>query len=177
MSNHAASPSPLQNVEITERVNMLYGDACCKFPTYETMVLKHFCSRMIETFGGDETSPEVAEAFAYARYAYDYLSPSEIEAHMDDNRSHGICSHGLTEDTCPCGCFELPGPDDHVDFSTDGYYPEDDSELIRKEWAEKEERWRQEEIADASRTCMKAIVLNTKSACIRSVLKILRLWR
>ncbi|RMN19057.1 putative regulatory protein, partial [Pseudomonas cannabina] len=113
----------------------------------------------------------------YARYAYDYLSPSEIEAHMDDNRSHGICSHGLTEDTCPCGCFELPGPDDHVDFSTDGYYPEDDSELIRKEWAEKEERWRQEEIADASRTCMKAIVLNTKSACIRSVLKILRLWR
>ncbi|MBM0137610.1 regulator, partial [Pseudomonas cannabina pv. alisalensis] len=99
MSNHAASPSPLQNVEITERVNMLYGDACCKFPTYETMVLKHFCSRMIETFGGDETSPEVAEAFAYARYTYDYLSPSEIEAHMDDNRSHGICSHGLTEDT------------------------------------------------------------------------------
>ncbi|RMM26549.1 putative regulatory protein [Pseudomonas syringae pv. berberidis] len=79
----------------------------------------------------------------------------------------------MTEDTCPCGCFELPGPDDHVDFSTDGYYPEDDSELIRKEWVEKEERWRQEEIADASRTGMKAIVLNTKNACIR----ILRLWR
>ncbi|AVB13232.1 MULTISPECIES: regulator [Pseudomonas syringae group] len=177
MPNHAASPSPLQNVEITERVNMLYGDACRKFPTYETMVLKHFCSRMIKTFGDDETSPEVAETFAYARCAYDYLSPPEIEAHMDDNRSHGICSHGLTENTCPCGCFELPGPDDHVDFSTDGYYPEDDSELIRKEWAEKEERWRQEEIADASRTGMKAIVLNTKNACIRSVLKILRLWR
>ncbi|WP_080438914.1 regulator [Pseudomonas syringae] len=156
MSNHAASPSPLQNVEITERVNMLYGDVCRRFPTYETMVLKHFCSRMIETFGGDEAAPEpAAQAFTYARSDYNYLSPSEIKAAREVNRSHGICSHGLTSDTCPCGCFEFTGLEacedsgpQQCDLMQEPAF-EQDSDLVMsdEECAQLQEQWLQEEIS------------------------------
>jgi hypothetical protein len=139
------------------------------------MVFKHFCSKMIETFGSNEQSSEVVAAFVYARSAYDYLSPSEIETVMKDNRRQGICSHGLTEDTCPCGCFEFSGTEEFENFSPDETILEDDCELIAKEWAEKVERWRQEEILGTSGSGLKANVLNAKNACMRSFLKILRI--
>ncbi|MCK9694179.1 regulator [Pseudomonas syringae] len=166
MSNHTAMHSASQNVEITKRVDMLYGEACRQFPTYETMVFEHFCSQMIETFGDDELALEAADAFTYARLDYDYLSPSEIKAAREINRSHGICSHGLTEDTCPCGCFEFTGPEVY-----EHYGPEDcdltDAEVFEisdpalamsdEEWELMNEQWRQQETLYASKPIRKLL--------------------
>lgn len=145
MSNHTAMHSASQNAEITKRVDMLYGEACRQFPTYETMVTEHFCSQMIETFGNDEMAPEAADAFSYARSDYDYRSPSELKAAREFNRSHGICSHGLTEDTCPCGCFEFTGLEVYEDFGPQECDLMDDPDLVMsdEEWARIQEQWRQ----------------------------------
>lgn len=83
-------------------VDDFYNQACKQYSTYETMVIKGFCSLMDDRF-----DPVVdKDAFDYAREAYDYLTPSEIRDMDSDNAAEGVCSHGLTSDTCPCGCFE-----------------------------------------------------------------------
>ncbi|MDU8456801.1 regulator [Pseudomonas syringae group sp. J254-4] len=160
MSNYAAIYSSSQNSEITKRVDVLYSEACREYPTYETLVFEHFCSQMIETFGDDELAPEAADAFSYARSDYDYRSPSEIMAAREVNRSHGICSHGLTKDTCPCGCFEFTGQEVYEDYGPDECEPIDADFLVTtdptlamsdEEWELMNEQWRQQEILEASR--------------------------
>lgn len=83
-------------------VNDLYSQACKQYPTYETMVIKGFCSLMDEHF--DPVADK--EAFDYARKEYDYLTPTEIDEMDAENAEDDVCGHGLTSDTCPCGCFE-----------------------------------------------------------------------
>ncbi|PBP87568.1 regulator [Pseudomonas syringae] len=161
MSDHTAANSTSQNAEITKRVDMLYGEACGQFPTYETMVFEHFCSQMIETFGDDELAPEAADAFSYARSDYDYLSPAEIMAAREVNRSHGICSHGLTKDTCPCGCFEFTGLEVYEDYGPQECDLIDDPDLVIQE------------ISGASGAKMVWVSTHTKTPLIRSFLSYL----
>ncbi|WP_438299550.1 hypothetical protein [Pseudomonas sp. NMS19W] len=93
---------------IEDTVGKLYGEAVQRYPTYEAVVRSHFCKKMRETFGNDENpNAEVQYAFAFARYAYDYVSEAELLAIETVDRNNGICSHGLTLLTCPCGCFEV----------------------------------------------------------------------
>ncbi|WP_117140443.1 regulator [Pseudomonas amygdali] len=169
MSNHSAVHSAPQNAVITKRVDMLYDKACRQFPTYETMVYEHFCSEMIETFGDDEMSPEAADAFSYARSDYDYRSPAEIRAAREVNRSHGICSHGLTKDTCPCGCFEFTGLEVYEDFGPEECDLMDDPDLVMsdEEWTRIQEQWRQKEIAGASGKKMVWVSTHTKPTLVR----------
>jgi hypothetical protein len=95
------------NIEAMERkVDDLYGAACGRFPTYDTMVHNAFCASMDDEFGTDEHAEGVAEAFAYAREAYGYMSASENEAQRQEDADNGLCWHGLDVMTCPCGCFE-----------------------------------------------------------------------
>lgn len=83
-------------------VDDFYSQACKQYSTYETMVIKGFCRLMDDHF--DPLTDK--DAFDYACTEYDYLTPSEIDAMDSGNKSNGICGHGLTSDTCPCGCFE-----------------------------------------------------------------------
>lgn len=85
-----------------DTVDDFYNQACKQYSTYETMVIKGFCSLMDDHF--DPVLDK--DAFDYARKAYDYLTPSEIRSMDADNEDDGVCGHGLTSDTCPCGCFE-----------------------------------------------------------------------
>ncbi|WP_054084942.1 hypothetical protein [Pseudomonas syringae] len=182
MSDYTAAHSASQNAGITKRVDMLYGEACRQFPTYETLVFEHFCSRMIETFGGDEAAPEpAAQAFTYARSDYNYLSPSEIKAAREVNRSHGICSHGLTSDTCPCGCFEFTGLEVYEDsgpqqcdlMQEPAFEQDPDLVMSDEECAQLQEQWLQEEISRTSGPDMKRVSIHTTNAAIRSFLKFL----
>ncbi|VXC23992.1 putative regulatory protein [Pseudomonas sp. 8Z] len=94
--------------EIEAQVDRFYGEAVKRYPTYETMVQSHFCELMRNTFGeNEEVNQDVAYAYAYARELYDYLSQDELDKANADAFNKGICSHGLTAKTCPCGCFEL----------------------------------------------------------------------
>ncbi|EPS3502434.1 hypothetical protein ACVD6R_005930 [Pseudomonas aeruginosa] len=98
------APAVDSSIEAMERkVDDLYGAACKRFPTYDTMVHNAFCASMVIEFGTDELAEGVAEVFAYAREAYGYMSASEIEAQRQED---GLCWHGLDAMTCPCGCFE-----------------------------------------------------------------------
>lgn len=85
-----------------DTVDDFYNQACKQYSTYETMVIKGFCRSMDDRF--DPVTDK--DAFDYARKEYDYMTPSEIAAMDSDNESEGICGHGLTVNTCPCGCFE-----------------------------------------------------------------------
>ncbi|PMY79862.1 hypothetical protein C1X72_17835 [Pseudomonas sp. FW306-2-2C-D06B] len=101
------APVTESNIEAMERkVDDLYGAACKRYPTYDTMVHNAFCASMDSAFGTDEQAEGVAEVFAYARDAYGYMSASEREAQRQEDADNGICSHGLDSMTCPCGCFE-----------------------------------------------------------------------
>ena len=93
---------------IEDSVGKLYGEAVQRYPTYEAVVRSHFCKRMRETFGNEENlNAEVQYAFAFARHAYDYVSEAELLEIEAADRDNGICAHGLTWLTCPCGCFEV----------------------------------------------------------------------
>lgn len=88
------------------RVDDLFSAAAKRFSSYEAVAFSEFCSQMIEHFGDDEQIPESAEAFAYARSQYGYLSPDELEAVQAADADNDICRHGLDWMTCPAGCFE-----------------------------------------------------------------------
>ncbi|GKQ49111.1 regulator [Pseudomonas syringae] len=169
--------SHCSTTELSERVDRLYSDACRRYSTYETVVLHHFCSLMIDTFGDDEKASGAAEAFAYDRANFDYLTPLEIAAATAADKLKGFCSHGLTVMNCPCGCFELDETDDDQDFGFEFEGIEDDSELIAEEWAQKVEQWRQDEATNTSRTTLKAAYIYTKTALNNSLLKFVHMWR
>ncbi len=179
--NITSSTSPhdshCSKTEVSERVDRLYGDACRRYSTYETVVFHHFCSLMIDTFGEDEKASGAAEAFAYARANFDYQTPLEIAAATAADKLKGFCSHGLTVMTCPCGCFEFDETDDDQDsdFQFEGI--EDDSELIAEEWAQKEEQWRQDEATNTSVATLKAAYAYTKTAFNNSLFKFVHMWR
>lgn len=86
----------------TNIVDDFYSQACKQYSTYETMVIKGFARLMDDHF--DPVTDK--DAFDYARKEYDYLNPSEIAAMDAENAEDDVCGHGLTSDTCPCGCFE-----------------------------------------------------------------------
>ncbi|NMY92825.1 hypothetical protein [Pseudomonas oryzihabitans] len=92
---------------LERRVEALYGAACERFPTYDGMVHQAFCSSMNDEFGTDEHADGVAPAFEYAREAYGYMSPREVEKLRQENAAVGICCHGLDFDCCPRGCGDL----------------------------------------------------------------------
>lgn len=88
-------------------VGELFSEAVRRAPTYEAVVRSHFSNRMRETYGHDEQlNADVQYAFAFARYTYDYVSEAELFAIQAEDQDNGICTHGLTWLTCPCGCFE-----------------------------------------------------------------------
>lgn len=106
------------SVAIENVVGELYSEAVRLFPTYESVVRSHFCERIRNTYGNDESlNADVQYAFAFARYAFDYVSEADLLKIEAKNRKIGICSHGLTKQTCPCGCFEFDlEPESEPDF-------------------------------------------------------------
>ncbi|HGW5540818.1 TPA: hypothetical protein ACNIM8_005903, partial [Pseudomonas aeruginosa] len=93
-------------VAVERKVEDFYGDACKRYPTYETMVLRAFCCAMEAEFGSENKDSKSAAAFAYAREEFGYLNPSEMAAQDQADADDGLCFHGLDSMTCPCGCFE-----------------------------------------------------------------------
>ncbi|WAJ37243.1 hypothetical protein OU800_21970 [Pseudomonas sp. GOM7] len=92
---------------IKRKIEALYAVAAKTYSTYETMVQSSFSEAVRNEFGEDENAnPDVAYAFAYARDAFGYLSSEELEQENAEAAKEGICQHGLTSSTCPCGCFE-----------------------------------------------------------------------
>lgn len=91
-----------------QKIDQFYSEACERAPTYEAVVHSIFCDSMRAEFGDDEQRDDQTEAaFKYAREAYDYQSLAESQESQAEDRKNGICSHGLTHMTCPCGCFEF----------------------------------------------------------------------
>jgi hypothetical protein len=91
-----------------EKIDNLYGKACVGASTYEAVVQSRFNASMRQEFGDDEQANETAvAAFAHAREIYCYQSAEEENAAQAEDWKSGICSHGLTSMTCPCGCFEF----------------------------------------------------------------------
>jgi hypothetical protein len=102
------APAELEQPSIEARVDQLFSEACRCYATYEVMVNKDFAASMRKVFGENEQGSEDAiKAFAYAREEFDYLSPEEEQRLDQESAAEGICSHGLTFWTCPCGCFEF----------------------------------------------------------------------
>lgn len=90
-----------------QRIDQLYSEACERGTTYEAVVHKGFCSSMRWAFGDDEQLDDRTQAaFKYARETYGYQSREELQQSEAVDREKGICTHGLTWLTCPCGCFE-----------------------------------------------------------------------
>ena len=56
---------------------------------------------------------------AVARQVVGYATQQERAATAAAWYEDGYCSHGLTEDTCPCGCFEDDEPYDYYDGPDD----------------------------------------------------------
>jgi hypothetical protein len=91
-----------------QSIDQLYNEACKRGTTYEAVVHSVFCTNMRWTFGDDEQLDVLTQAaFKYARETYGYQSREELQQSEDDDKEQGICSHGLTWLTCPCGCFEV----------------------------------------------------------------------
>jgi hypothetical protein len=91
--------------EMKAKVDDIFSYACKRGSTYETVVHNFFCAGIEGEFGTDETAPEFAEVFVYAR-EYGYMNASENAAREQEDAENGYCQHGLDEMTCPCGCFE-----------------------------------------------------------------------
>jgi len=101
-----SKPMTLNIEDMKAKVDAIFSDACKRGSTYETVVHNLFCSGVEGEFGTDETAPEFAEVFKYARQEYDYMNASENAAREQEDAENGYCHHGLDAMTCPCGCFE-----------------------------------------------------------------------
>jgi hypothetical protein len=91
--------------EMKAKVDDIFSYACKRGSTYETVVHNFFCAGVEGEFGTDETAPEFAEVFKYAR-EYGYMNATENAAREQADAENGYCHHGLDAMTCPCGCFE-----------------------------------------------------------------------
>jgi hypothetical protein len=88
-------------------IDKLYNEACKRGTTYEAVVHSGFCTSMRWAFGNDEQQDDRTQAaFKYARETYGYQSLAESQESEAKDWEEGICKHGLTWLTCPCGCFE-----------------------------------------------------------------------
>lgn len=115
----------LNTEEIHAKVDEIYSEGCRRYPTYEQLVINHFNAGVRGVFGADEGASETAKiAFEYAREHYDYQSVEEERVAAEKNAADGYCSHGLTVQTCPCGCFE--GDDDYDDSDYDYHIHEEE---------------------------------------------------
>ncbi|MBX8508933.1 hypothetical protein K5D34_04395 [Pseudomonas cichorii] len=94
---------PLATLE--ELVDQLFFDAGDRAQT-EEIQQSRFCESVRSHLGEEESSESVRLAYVYARVTYGYLSQAELDQVTADDWEAGICSHGLTYWTCPCGCFE-----------------------------------------------------------------------
>lgn len=92
--------------DMKAKVDAIFSHACQRGSTYETVVHNFFCAGIESEFGHDETAPEYAEIFQYARANYGYMSAEENSHQQELDAEGGYCQHGLDEMTCPCGCFE-----------------------------------------------------------------------
>ncbi|MBX8557029.1 regulator [Pseudomonas cichorii] len=137
----------MDTFEVQALVDDLYREGGERFPTYDTMVFNHFCSRMLRTFGDENQDSRGIVAFDYARSKYGYLSPSEIEKVEAKDAENGYCSHGLTWLTCPLGCFEGEEELEYEDpeFEDPDYEEHDFEELTSEEIAQAEAEYYAEE--------------------------------
>jgi len=110
--------------DMKAKVDAIFSDACKRGSTYETVVHNFFCAGVEGEFGTDETAPEVAEVFKYAR-GYGYMNATENAAREQADAENGYCHHGLDAMTCPCGCFELDGEEEEEEIYIVPGYLED----------------------------------------------------
>ncbi|PRP68560.1 hypothetical protein BUE93_21610 [Chromobacterium amazonense] len=82
-------------------------------------------SGLIDAAVAGLSAEEQAAVRAVAVQRVDYATPQELAAADAELAEQGYCSHGLTEGTCPCGCFE------HDDYEFDLCGPE--PELTREQ--------------------------------------------
>jgi hypothetical protein len=93
---------------IIAKLGEIFEDACARGSTYESVVQTLFSEGVRAEFGNDEHKDAVTAAtFLYAREVYDYVSAAEEREADAKNWKEGICSHGMTSQTCPAGCFEF----------------------------------------------------------------------
>jgi hypothetical protein len=53
-----------------------------------------------------QSAPETRPAIVMIARGFDYITPDELATAEAEMTAEGYCIHGLTEQTCPCGCFE-----------------------------------------------------------------------
>lgn len=93
---------------VVAKLGEIYEDACARGTTYESVVQTLFCEGVRDEYGHDEHLDAVTAAtFKYAREEYGYVSAAEEREADAENWEKGVCSHGLTSQTCPAGCFEF----------------------------------------------------------------------
>lgn len=90
---------------LEELVDQLFINAGDRAQT-EKIRLSRFCESVWSHLGEEECTESVRLAYEYARATYGYMSQDELDQATADDWEEGICSHGLTSWTCPCGCFE-----------------------------------------------------------------------
>lgn len=66
-------------------------------------------SNMIDAAATGLSAKDKAFVRAFAVDAGMYAAPDPLDAEEDDDLAKDFCMHGLEENTCPCGCFELGG--------------------------------------------------------------------
>ncbi|MGF6282172.1 hypothetical protein ABH908_000343 [Pseudomonas frederiksbergensis] len=93
---------------IVAKLGEIFADACARGSTYESVVQTFFCEGVRAEYGDDEQlDAATAATFLYAREEYGYVSAEEEREADAENWKKGICSHGMTSQTCPAGCFEF----------------------------------------------------------------------
>lgn len=83
----------------------------CSFEVYVSRL-----SRLVDEAVARLSNADKALVRSVAAQRFDYATPDELAAQEAELHAEGYCSHGLTEDTCPCGCFEHY---DESDFAGD----------------------------------------------------------
>jgi hypothetical protein len=94
----------IDNAELDSRIEALAMEAAKRCGQSHDVYVQKFSGIVDQMFGNSEPALRDA-ALAIAR-KHDYSTSEEIAAHIEEMEKDGYCRHGLTADTCQCGCFE-----------------------------------------------------------------------
>jgi hypothetical protein len=95
---------PMDNADLVSCIEALALEAARRCGQSHEVYVQKFSGMIDLKFGDSEPALRDA-ALAIAR-KHDYSTSEEIAAHIEEIAKDGCCHHGMTADTCPCGCFE-----------------------------------------------------------------------
>lgn len=95
---------PVENEDLTSIIEAIASEACRGCGLSHDVYVQKFSGMIDAKFGSAE--PALRDAAIEIARKHDYATREEISEAIREMVEEGYCSHGLTADTCPYGCFE-----------------------------------------------------------------------